>query len=67
MWKEATWPNFKTLSQNLPGETEENHENSSQDSLFLGPDLNPGPCEYERIRNTSVNHSTMTFGGVVAK
>jgi hypothetical protein len=43
-WKECgrrqSWPNFKVLSEKLPGATEENHENS-QDSYP------PGPPEYE--------------------
>jgi hypothetical protein len=37
---------IKVLSHHLPG-TEENHKNLSQDSRFLGKDLNLGPPEYE--------------------
>jgi hypothetical protein len=44
--KKQLWPNFKVLSQNSPGGTEKNHKNLSQDSLFLGQDLNLGP-KYE--------------------
>jgi hypothetical protein len=39
--------NFKVLSRNLPGGTEEKHENLSQDSWPPSRDLNPGPPEYE--------------------
>jgi len=50
-WKEGErkrpWPNFKVLSQHLPGETEENHENLSHDSRSQDRDLNQGPPEYE--------------------
>jgi hypothetical protein len=42
MWKKRSWRNFEVLSQDLPGGTEENHENC-RDSR----DLNPGPPEYE--------------------
>jgi hypothetical protein len=38
---------FKALSWHMPGRTEENHENLSQDSLSPGRDLNPEPPEYE--------------------
>jgi hypothetical protein len=38
--RKQSWPNFKALSQHLPGGTEENHKNLSQDSQSLGQDLN---------------------------
>jgi hypothetical protein len=38
---------IKVLSQNLPGGTEENHENVRQDSHSLGQDLNLGPSKCE--------------------
>jgi hypothetical protein len=38
---------FQVLSWHLPGETEDNHENLSQNSPSPGRDLNPGPHEYE--------------------
>jgi hypothetical protein len=47
MRKEAVVAWFKVLSRHLPGRTEENHKNLSQDSWFPGRDLNPGPPEYE--------------------
>jgi hypothetical protein len=37
----------KVLSRNLPGATEENHENVSQKILFPGRDLDTGPLEIE--------------------
>jgi hypothetical protein len=40
------WPNFKVLFWNLPGGTQENSKNLSQDSRSPGQDLNPGPPEY---------------------
>jgi hypothetical protein len=33
--------------RHLPGGTDENHENLSQDSRSPALDLNPGPPEYE--------------------
>jgi hypothetical protein len=54
-----SWPNFKVLSWHLPGGTEENHINLSQDSGSLSQDLNPGPPEYEA---GVLNHLTTTFG-----
>jgi hypothetical protein len=40
-------PNFKALSQHLPGETEENHENVSHNSRSCDLELSLGPPEYE--------------------
>jgi hypothetical protein len=40
-------PNFKVLSQHLPGRTEEKHE-KSQNSRTPDRDLNPGSPEYEK-------------------
>jgi hypothetical protein len=45
--RKRSWPNLKLLSQTLPGGTEENHENLSQDCWPPCRDLNPGPPEYE--------------------
>jgi hypothetical protein len=45
--RKRSWPNFKELSRNSPGRTEESHINSSQDSQSPGRDLNPGRPEYE--------------------
>jgi hypothetical protein len=42
-------PNFKALSQHLPGGNEGNHEKLSQDSRFPGPDLNPELHKYEGV------------------
>jgi hypothetical protein len=39
IWKKRLWPNFKVLSQHLPGETEENTENLSQGSWSRGREL----------------------------
>jgi hypothetical protein len=44
----AVMASFKTLSQHLPGGTEEIHE-SPQDSRSPGRDLNLEPPEYEYI------------------
>jgi hypothetical protein len=38
--RKRSWPNLKVLSQNLPGEPEENHKKLSQESQSLGRDLN---------------------------
>jgi hypothetical protein len=38
---------IKELSRHLPGRTEENHEQLSQDSRSPSQDLNAGPQEYE--------------------
>jgi hypothetical protein len=40
-------PNFMILSRNSPGEFEENHENTNQDSRSLVRDFNLGPPEYK--------------------
>jgi hypothetical protein len=40
VWKEAAIAIVKVLSRHLPGDTDENHENSSQDSRSLGRDMN---------------------------
>jgi hypothetical protein len=45
--RKQVWPSFKVLSQYLPGWTEENHKNLSQDSQSRGQDTNVGPPEYE--------------------
>jgi hypothetical protein len=39
----------KVLSRNLPGGTEENHKDLSQDSRSLGQDLKAGASEYEAL------------------
>jgi hypothetical protein len=46
--RKRSWSKLKVLARHLPGETEENHEKTSrQDSRYSGPDLFPGPPEYE--------------------
>jgi hypothetical protein len=45
--KKRLWPSFKAISRNLPGETEENHQNLSKYSRPPGRDLNVGIVEYE--------------------
>jgi hypothetical protein len=40
--RKRSWHNFKVLSRNSPGGTEENHENL-QDIRSLGRDFNLGP------------------------
>jgi hypothetical protein len=47
MWKEAVVAFLKVLSRHLPGGTEENDENLSQNCRSPGRDLSPGPPEYE--------------------
>jgi hypothetical protein len=47
IWKEAVMTKFKVLSWYLPGGSEENHKNLSQDSQSPSQDLNLGPPEYE--------------------
>jgi hypothetical protein len=59
MWK-AGRPNFKVLSQHLPGGTEKTHKNISQDSHYPGRDLNPETSEYEA-------EVSITFGSQLAK
>jgi hypothetical protein len=44
--RKRSWPNFKVLSQNLPGRTAGNHE-KPQDSQSPGRDSNPEPPKYE--------------------
>jgi len=44
-WKELVVLYFKVLSQNLPGRTDENHENLSNDSRSSGRDSNTGTKE----------------------
>jgi hypothetical protein len=44
--RKQPWPNFKVLSQHLPGGAEKNHENVNQHSQSLGQDLNLEPLEY---------------------
>jgi hypothetical protein len=46
-WKEAVWPNFRVILQNLLGWTEENHENLGQNSRSPCRDFNQRPPEYE--------------------
>jgi hypothetical protein len=45
--RKRSWPNCKVPSRHLPGGSEENHENLSQDNLPLGVDFNPGLPKYE--------------------
>jgi hypothetical protein len=45
--RKLSWPNFKVLSRSLPGRTEKNRENFSQDSRSSGRDFNLGHPEYE--------------------
>jgi hypothetical protein len=40
--RKLSWPNFKVLSRNLPGGTEEKHEKLNYDSRPLGPRFEPG-------------------------
>jgi hypothetical protein len=59
--RKRSWHNCEVLSRHLPGMTEGNHENLSQDSRSPGRDLNPGCPEYEGV----LNRVTMTFGIIV--
>jgi hypothetical protein len=56
--RNQSWPNFKVLFQNLPGGSEENHENLNQDSRSLGPRIEPGTLQ---LQSRSFNYSTTTF------
>jgi hypothetical protein len=49
IWKEAVVAQFKVLSRNLLGMTEEKHE-ETQHNWSLGQDLDLGPLEYRGIR-----------------
>jgi hypothetical protein len=60
--KKWSWPNFEVLSRHLPGGTEENSENFNQDNRSPGPKIESADS---RIRSRSVNHSTMTYGGLI--
>jgi hypothetical protein len=44
--RKRPWPNFKVLYRRSPEGIGENHENA-QDTRSPGPDLKPGPPEYE--------------------
>jgi hypothetical protein len=57
--RKRSWPNFKVISRNSLGGTEENYENLNQGSRSPDPRFEPG---ISRIRSKSVNHSTTTFG-----
>jgi hypothetical protein len=50
--RKQPWPDFEVLFQYLPGGTEENHKNVSQQSWLPGRDLKPGPpkCEAGVLR-----------------
>jgi hypothetical protein len=50
-------PNFKALSQHLPGGNEGNHEKLSQDSRSPGPDLNPELPKYEGVLTCEISSS----------
>jgi hypothetical protein len=54
--RKRSWPNTNVLSLNLPGGTEEKHENPRQDSRTPNLDLNLGPPEYKTVMLTT------TFG-----
>jgi hypothetical protein len=56
--RKRSWPNFKVLSWNSPGGTEENHRNLNLDSRSTGPRFEPRTLW---IRSRSINHSTVTF------
>jgi hypothetical protein len=45
--RKRRWPNFKVLSRQSPGQTEENHGKLNQDSRSPGRKSKPGPHEYE--------------------
>jgi hypothetical protein len=51
IWKgderKRSWPNFKVLSQKLPGGTEETYEIFSQDCRSARRHLKPGRPEYD--------------------
>jgi hypothetical protein len=47
MWKKTVVAYYKALIRQLPGETEENHEDVSYDSRSPGLDLNPGPSQHK--------------------
>jgi hypothetical protein len=49
---------FKVLSWNLPGRTEENYEKPQSEYLVSGPRFEPG---ISRIRSRRVSHSTAMF------
>jgi hypothetical protein len=46
------WPNFKRLSQNLPGGSDENYE-KPQDSQSLGQDMIPEPSKHKAGESTN--------------
>jgi hypothetical protein len=61
-WKECgrkrSGGNYKVQAMNLPGGTEESHEDP-QDNRSAGRDVK---LETSRIRSRNVNHSATTFG-----
>jgi hypothetical protein len=50
--RKQSWLNFKVLSQNSPGGTEENHA-KPQDTRSVGRDFNQGPPKFKEIVLTS--------------
>jgi hypothetical protein len=60
IWNEAIVAYFKVLSRHLPGGTEENHGNLSQDSRSPGRDLNSEPSEYEACKVQFTNNDWVT-------
>jgi hypothetical protein len=57
--RKRLWPNFKELSQPLPGWTEKNHEKSKlSEPISPCQDSNLGPPEYKA---RALNYSAMTF------
>jgi hypothetical protein len=58
--RKRSWHNFKMLSRNSPGGTEEITENAQSGS----PRIEPGTS---RIRSRNAKHSTTTFCPVIVK
>jgi hypothetical protein len=58
IWKKQSCHNFKVLSWYSTEETEENHEELSEDSRSQGWNLNPGPPDYQaEVLNTQPRRS----------
>jgi hypothetical protein len=52
--RKRPWPNFKVLSQHLPGGTEKNHKNPHQYSHSPGRELSLGPTEHAAVMLTTL-------------
>jgi hypothetical protein len=60
IWKESVGPNFKELSRNFPGGTEENHKNPQSGYPVSGPRLKPGA--FQEKEGCVLNRPTTAFG-----